>query len=281
MTFGTDHRTACARIYTNDWVIDIQSKNLCGESDAITNITTSNTSNPDSESELNREVNRFEELENRYGHMDTNIFEFMTEGMVNRFNDPDNSYYRDTWTNCIEKTTEDLGLFEGKTFGEMWKSKMLSDKKGLRNATCFNIHNMASAEYHPRAEYLDMKFKSEYSKWNGSPKTTDYSREIAKYWIHFKNLLMTDVEMVNFFQMAFDEVNSVTKITMEQDLINEMKYQRADIICLQEVSAVKHQKLMSPEFQDQMESYGYILSIPVITEGVKTYGAIIVKKSLM
>lgn len=278
LTFGTDHRTACARIYTNNWVIDIQSKNLCGESDAFSNIQTSNS---DSELDSNPEVNRFEELENLYGHMDTNIFEFMTEGMVNRFNDPSNSYYRDAWTGYIKKTTDDLGLFEGKTFEEMWKSKMLSDKKGLRNATCFNIHNMVSAEYHPRAEYLDIKFKLEYAKWNSSPKTLDYSREIAKYWMYFKNLLMSDSEMIKFFQMAFDEINSVTKITMEQDLINEMKYQRADIICLQEVSVVKHQKLMSSEFQDHMESYGYILSIPVITEGVKTYGAIIVKKSLM
>lgn len=271
MRFGTDHRTACALITTPNETIRIQSKNICGESSSI---MTSIRSSSDPEDI------RFNELEARYGHMDKNIFEFMTEGAIARYNDTTNSYYRDTWARCVTKTTEDLGLFEDKTFAEMWKSKTIASKDGLRNATCFNIHNLVPASYHPRADYLDMKFSREYAKWRESESTTEYSKKIAEYWMHFIGLLKADPEMVKFFIQFFDEVNSVDKITMEQDLLNEMENSRTDIICLQEVSVDDYHKLTSIEFKQKMETYGYVLSIPPFVERTKTYGAIIVKNNM-
>jgi hypothetical protein len=310
LTFGTDHRTACAQIKTTihveqtgwtSWfyslicarapslsqiqTITIQSKNLCGESDALPSGSAPPT-NPigQDDVEVNSEPNsdaRLKELEQQFGDMDTNIFEFMTAGTIARFNNPENLCYRDAWESCIKQTTDDLGLFEGKTFGEMWKTKMISDKKGLRNATWVNIHNLVPASYHTRAEYLDLKFKSEYAKWVDSDTTNNYCKQIAKYWIHFKELLMTNQMMMNFFKMAFDEINSVTKITMEQDLLNEMEHSRTDIICLQEISVIKYQKLTSPEFQAQMNAFGYILSVPPLLKDTKTLGGVIVKKTLV
>ncbi len=312
LTFGTDHRTACAQIKITTHIeqtgwtswfyslicaqapslsqtqtITIQSKNLCGESDALpTGSAPPTQTNPigQDDVEVNSEPNpdaRLKELELQFGDMDTNIFEFMTAGTIARFNNPENSLYRDSWARCIKQTTDDLGLFDGKTFEEMWKGKMLSDKKGLRTATWVNIHNLVPASYHPRAEYLDLKFKSEYTKWVNSDTMDNYRKKIAEYWIHFKELLMANPVMVNFFKMAFDEINSVTKITMEQDLLNEMEHSRTDIICLQEISAVKYQKLTSPEFQTKMDAFGYALSIAPMPQDTKTLGGIIVKKTLV
>ena len=276
-TFGTDHRTACALITTPDHTIRIQSKNICGES----KVAETSTKTTDVQILSDPEEIRFNELEAQYGHMAKNIFEFMTEGAIARYNDPTNSYYRDTWARCVDQTTEDLGLFEGKTFADMWKTKIMASKTGLRNATCFNIHSLIPTSHHPRAEYLDMKFTSEYAKWNKSESTTEYSKKVAEYWMHFIGLLKADPKMVRFFIMFFDEVNSVDKITMEQDLLNEMENSRTDIICLQEVSVDDYHTLTSTEFQQNMESHGYVLSIPPFVEGTKTYGAIIVRNGMV
>ncbi len=274
--FGTDHRTACAQITTPDETVTIQSKNICGES----KVAEASTETIDVQTPSDPEDIRFNELEVQFGHMTKNIFEFMTEGAIARYNDSTNSYYRDTWARCVAQTTEDLGLFEGKTFAEMWKDKTMSAKKGLRDATCFNIHNLVPASHHPRAEYLDMKFSREYEKWKELESTTEYSKRIAEYWMHFIRLLKADPEMVQFFIMFFDEVNSVDKITMEQDLLNEMENSRTDIICLQEVSVDDYHTLTSAEFQQKMELCGYVLSISPFVAGTKTYGAIIVRNNM-
>ncbi len=268
-TYPTDHRTACASFQG----MCIKTKNLCGESDASpsTEVVSGTTS------------------ESEYSKRNTYIFEFLSGEAYKEFNEE----LRELWEELKTQVTTDLGPItvpgsdEGpKTFKQCWLDKHISDKEGLRSAGWCNIHDLAepsafdpSSEAHRFASYLREKFEVEYTKWEKSPKTTPRARELARYWIHFKSLVMSKSRFQEFIHRTFEEIVSVTKITMEQDLELEMTGQLAHVICLQEVSKAKHIRLTA--MVPLMAGLGYTLCIPPYESFDKTCGAIIVRSELI
>lgn len=262
-SFPTDHRTACARVNG----ITIKTKNVCGESDA------------DPSNDISEPIGASVCTEsNSWAKADTNILEFMSAGSFERF-----KIIKPIFEALKDQVSEDLGPIEkdGKlwTFRQLHKAKEISGKDALRTATWVNIHNMLPRGYHPFMDHLHDKFEQSYDAWMSSPKTTEYAKQIAHYWIYFKALV--EDRLKEFIKTAFDELITIKKITMEEDLELEMQGQLADVICLQEVSLARHQRLTCPKFVSKLEVYGYVLQIPPYESVVKTCGAIIIRANLI